>query len=72
MVASSINELSAPVNILLLVIREIQEKSMNSRLGSLSYAALPLFSLLWRWLIHSPHLSLAFHSPDSVTITHTL
>ncbi len=27
------------MNILLLVIREIQEKSMNSRLGSLSYAA---------------------------------
>lgn len=72
MAPSSINELSAPVNILLLVIREIQEKSMNIRFGSLSYAALPLFLLPWHWLIHSPHFSLAFDSPDSVTISHTM
>lgn len=45
---------------------------MNSRLKSLSHAAIPLFWLPWCWLIHSPRFSLAFYSLDSVTITHTL
>jgi len=57
------------LNIMLQVIREIQEKSLNSLLWSLSCTAVLLFLLPWHWLIHSPHFSQAFPSPDSVTIT---
>lgn len=68
----SIHEVSAAVSILLSVIRENAEKERLPRESQLCCLFSFSFSFPWKlWLIHSSHFSPAFHSPDSVTISHS-
>lgn len=68
----SIHEVSAAVSILLSVIRENAEKELLPRESQLCSLFSFSFCFPWKlWLIHSSHFAPAFHSPDSVTISHS-
>lgn len=68
----SIREVSAAVSILLSVIRENAEKERLPRESQLCCLFSFSFCFPWKlWLIHSSRFSPAFHSPDSVTISHS-